>query len=118
MCSILSQRVMEQVNSLKVLHKIQIGYGPDKPTADQVFTLRGIVSEELSSQLIFFQIKQLERKSLKNMNYFIYTSLRGIVRQIMSFVTKKKYTPVLSILGERAFDSVWHATNNCWRIYL
>ena len=39
-CLILNQRLMEHVNSLKILHNSQIGFLPNNRTADHVFTQR------------------------------------------------------------------------------
>ena len=45
MCSILSQRLLEYIVSLNILHKSQIGFLPNNRTADRVFTLRTLIDE-------------------------------------------------------------------------
>ena len=45
MCSILSQRLLEYIVSLSILHKSQIGFLPNNRTADHVFTLRTLIDK-------------------------------------------------------------------------
>ena len=44
-CSILSQRLLEHVQSLDILHKSQIGFLANNRTADHVLTLRTLIDK-------------------------------------------------------------------------
>ena len=44
-CSILSQRLLEYIFSLNILHKSQIGFLPNNRTAEHVFTLRTLIDK-------------------------------------------------------------------------
>ena len=48
-CSILNQRVLDEVASLNILHKSQIGLLPNNRKADHVFTLRTLIDEYVHS---------------------------------------------------------------------
>ena len=76
-CSILNQRFLEHVQLLEILHKSQIGFLANNPTADHVFTLRKLIDKYVDchqTKVYMRVLSTLEKHLIRYGTLDFYTS--------------------------------------------